>query len=89
VTIKKQEECLGTPTGYGQHIDGERKMRLNIQVMKGLKEGSKADEKMQHGHQMEIWVLTRAPMKGRHYRPSYNMKKEWLMSQPIGFQPKA
>jgi hypothetical protein len=28
--------------GYGQNIDEERKMRLNLQVMVGLKEGSRA-----------------------------------------------
>jgi hypothetical protein len=28
--------------GYGQNIDEERRMRLNLQVMVGLKEGSRA-----------------------------------------------
>jgi hypothetical protein len=53
--------------GCGQNIDEERRMRLNLQVMEGLKEGSWAYGKMQHGNQMEIRVLTRVPMKGRHY----------------------
>jgi hypothetical protein len=50
--------------GYGQNIDEERKMRLNLQVMVGLKEGSGPMEKSQHGHQMEIWVLTRGSHEG-------------------------
>jgi hypothetical protein len=32
----------------------ERKMRLNLQFMVGLKEGSQAYRKTQHEHQMEI-----------------------------------
>jgi hypothetical protein len=64
-------------------------MRLNLQVMVGLKEGSWAYEKMQHGHQMEIHVITSEPMMGRNYRTNYNVQKEWLVSQPVGFEPKA
>jgi hypothetical protein len=75
--------------GCGQNIDEERRMRLNLQVMVGLKEGSQAYGKTQHGNQMEIQVLTRVPMKGRHYQTSYNMQKEWLRSQSVGFKPKA
>jgi hypothetical protein len=36
-TIKKHKTKLGTPTGCGQNIDEERRMRLNLQVMVGLK----------------------------------------------------
>jgi len=44
--------------------------------------------KSQHGNQMEIWVLARAPMKGRNYQTMYNMQKEWLVSQQAMFEPK-
>jgi len=80
---------LRTPNGYGHNIDEERKLRLNIQVMERLKEGSQAYGKTQHGNQMEIQVLTKVPMKGRNYRTNYDMQKEWLMSQLAGIEPKA
>jgi hypothetical protein len=38
---------------------------------------------------MEIQVLTREPMKGRHYASSYDMQKERLRLQPDGIEPKA
>jgi hypothetical protein len=31
---------------------------------------------LKHGIQMEMWVLTRVPMKDRHYRTSYDVKKK-------------
>jgi hypothetical protein len=64
-------------------------MRLNIQVMMGLKDGSRAYRKFHHGHQMTIQVITRAPMNGRNYQTSYEMQKEWLRSQLVKFEPKA
>jgi hypothetical protein len=66
--------------GCGQNKYEERKMRLNLQFMMGLKEGSRAYLKTQHENQMEIQVLTREPNKGRHYRTSYDLKTEWLLS---------
>jgi hypothetical protein len=36
--------------GCGENIDEERRMRLNHQVMAGLKEGSRAYGKMQDGY---------------------------------------
>jgi hypothetical protein len=45
-------------------------------------------KKMQHGHQMEIWVITRELIKGRHYCTSYDMQKEWIMLQTTRFEPK-
>jgi hypothetical protein len=89
VTIKKHKKNWEPPTGCGHNIDEERRMRLNLQVMAGIKEGSRAYGKMQHEHQMEIEVLIRAPMIGRKYRTSYNMQKEWLSSELAKFEPKA
>jgi len=38
---------------------------------------------------MEIRLITRAPMKGGHYRTSYDVKTiEWIMSQPNMIEPK-
>jgi hypothetical protein len=63
-------------------------MRLNHQLMVGLKNGSRPYGKMQHGNQMEIWVLTRVPMKGRNYRTRYDVQIKWLMSEPDEIEPK-
>jgi hypothetical protein len=41
--LRNKKKNFGNPhMGYGQNIDEERKMRLNLQVMVGLKEGSRA-----------------------------------------------
>jgi hypothetical protein len=56
--------------------------------MAGLKEGSRAYEKTHHGHQMEIQVLTRAPMNGRNYQTSNDIQKEWLVLQRARFEPR-
>jgi hypothetical protein len=88
VNIKQQFYFSGTPTGHGQNIDEERKMRLNLQFMIGIKEGSWAYGKMQHGHQKKHQVITMAPVKGRQCQTNYNMEKEWLRSQLARFRPK-
>jgi hypothetical protein len=43
--------------------------------MENIKYGSRDYKKLQDGNQMEIKVLTRVPMKGRHYHTSYSMQK--------------